>query len=243
MEEIKKYWTKRNILIAIAVVVLMIVSYLFLPIFYVKHILILGNSDISVNELSSYTTQSLEKNTYLINKKKIEEEFLESPYIQSIKVSSKFPNKLIFNIIERNAVATVKFSGGFAILDDDGVVLETTPDMNNIKKPLISGIDVKELIVGEKVAEKNENIKLGMQIVSNIKSARILNNISVIDISDLNNVYMITPQGINVLLGEGKDLNEKMLVLERILLNLHERGISSGYVDMRYDAYPVYRSK
>ena len=54
---------------------------------------------------------------------------------------------------------------------------------------------------------------------------------------------MITPQGITVLLGEGKDMNQKMRVLNKILIDLFERKIYSGYVDMRYDAYPVYRSK
>ena len=90
---------------------------------------------------------------------------------------------------------------------------------------------------------ENDNLAVGMEIISNIKSAKLLQNISLIDISDLKNISMITPQGIHVLIGEGKDLNEKMLVLNKILINLFERNVQWGVVDMRFDADPVYRSK
>lgn len=239
----KKYLNKKNIFIVLLLVIVSIVLYLFLPIFNVKKIIILGNTSLKPDEIHQYTTQNIKKNTFLVDKKKMELDFLKSPYINTIKIKSKFPNKLIINIIERKAIASIKFSGGFAIVDDSGVVLETTSDILKVKKPIVSGITIKELIVGEELLNQNDKIKLGMEIISNIKSAKILNNISLVDISNVENIYMVTPQGINVLIGEGKNLNEKMIVLEKILLNLHERGKTSGYVDMRYDSYPVYRSQ
>lgn len=243
MEQIKRLITKKNMVIAAIIGVLIVLSYLFLPIFHAKHYTILGNSSIKKEDIQRYTSQNLKRNIYLIRKRKIEDDFLKNPYIKKAEVRVKFPRTLIFNIIERKAVATIKFSGGFAVIDDTATVLETTQDINQIVKPLISGVEPKGIVIGEPLKTDNSNLALGLSIVSNIKSAKLLNNISLIDISKINDIHLITPQGIHVLLGEGKNLNENMIVLNKILINLFERKIYSGYVDMRYDAPPVYRSK
>ena len=243
MERLQKLFTKKNLLIAGLIVILGIVCYLFMPFFYAKNIVVLGNSSIRQESLPLYTSVSLDRNVFLIDRKKIKEDFLENPYIKSIEIKPKFPRILLINITERKAVATVKFAGGFAIIDDKGIVLETTQDTGRIVKPTISGINPKDIVVGEVMQVENDNLAVGMEIISNIKSAKLLQNISLIDISDLKNISMITPQGIHVLIGEGKDLNEKMLVLNKILINLFERNVQWGVVDMRFDADPVYRSK
>lgn len=244
MELQKNYFSKKNLLIAIAVLILLVIGYLFIPLFHTKHVIVLGNSSVKEVDIPKYTAQTLDKNVFLVKKNKMEEDFLQSPYIKSIQISAKFPRTLVFNITERKAVATIKFSGGFAIIDDNATILETTQDINQIVKPLISGIEPKDVVVGKEVIMgENNNLPLGLSVLSNIKSAKLLSNVSQIDISDMKNLHLITPQGIVVLLGEGKELNEKMLVLNKILINLFERKIYTGYVDMRYDAYPVYRSK
>lgn len=243
MSAYKNVFNKKNIFIAITVGLLLVIGYLFLPIFHVKHIVVLGNSSIKENNIPDYTKVNLKKNIFLVKKSKIKEDFLTDPYIENISVKPKFPRTLIFNITERKPIATVKFKGGFAIIDDNTVILETTQDINKIVKPMISGIEPKDIIIGEKMKVEKGDIELGIEIISNIKSAKLLNNISLIDISDPKDITMITPQGINVLIGEGKNLNETMLILNKILINLFERKIYSGYVDMRFDAYPVYRSK
>ncbi len=237
-----KIFSKRNIFLGIIAVVLILAGYLFLPVFHAKDIIILGNTDISAEDLPDYTQADFEKNIYLVSKKQIKEDFLQNPYIRSIEVRTQFPRTLILNITERKAVATVKFTGGFAIIDDKGAVLETTQDIARIVKPVIQGIEPTEVVIGKSL-DPNGSLELGIRIIANIQSAKLLNNISLVDISDLENIYMITPHGITVLIGNGEDLNEKMLVLNKILINLFERKIYTGYVDMRFDSYPVYRAE
>ncbi len=243
MEKFELKFTKKHILLAVLLGISIVLGYLFLPYFHAKNIVVLGNSTIRAESLPLYTNVSLKKNVFLIDKKQIKQDFTDNPYIKSVELKAKFPWTLIINITERKAVATVKFAGGFIIIDDKGVVLETTQDINRIVRPTISGITPKDIVVGEVLGVESDNLALGIEIISNIKSAKLLQNISLIDISDLKNINLITPQGIHVLIGEGSDLNEKMLVLNKILINLFERNIQWGVVDMRYDADPVYRSK
>lgn len=243
MEQIRRYFTKKNIAITAILLLFIVLLYLFLPIFHTKNIIILGNSDIKETEARELSAVNLEKNIYFVNTEKIESNYMQSPKIKSITVKRKFPRTLIYQITERKAIATLKFTGGFAIIDDSGVVLKTTSNINEIVKPLINGIQLSEIVVGRQITSKDiEKLTAGLDALSNVKSAQLLNNISQIDLSDPLNMHMITPQGIIVLLGEGKEMNEKMRVLNKILIDLFERSIYSGYIDMRFDAYPVYRS-
>lgn len=232
------------LLAGLAFALIIIVLYLFLPVFNVNNIIILGNSKMTKEEIISKSNVDFEKNPYLIDKTSIKNNFKLDPYVESIDVKPKFPDTLIYNIGKRQAVASLKFTGGFIIIDENGIVLESTQEMSNIVKPLINGIEVTEIILGEKLEPKNEEgFALILNIISNIKSAKLLNNISQIEISETKEITMVTPHGIKVLLGNGGDLNEKMLQLNHILIDLYEKKIYSGYVDMRYDSYPVYRKE
>ena len=235
--------SKKLILISvISGLVISFAAYLTLPTFQVSNIIVLGNSKMTPEEIESRLNILLEKNTFLLDKQKIKEAFLSDPYIESVEISSKFPETAIFNIKKRQAVATVKFSGGFLVIDENGAVLESTQELSKIVKPLISGIEVTQVKLGEKLDIENQDIfGLIQSVISNVRSAKLLNNISQIEITGDSEILMTTPQGVNVLLGKGENLNEKMLILNQILIDLHEKKIYSGYIDMRYDGYPVYR--
>ena len=235
--------SKKLILISvISGLVISFAAYLTLPAFQVSNIIVLGNSKMTTEEIESRLNILLEKNTFLLDKQKIKEAFLSDPYIESVEISSKFPETAIFNIKKRQAVATVKFSGGFLVIDENGAVLESTQELSKIVKPLISGIEVTQVKLGEKLDIENQDIfGLIQSVISNVRSAKLLNNISQIEITGDSEILMTTPQGVNVLLGKGENLNEKMLILNQILIDLHEKKIYSGYIDMRYDGYPVYR--
>ena len=235
--------SKKLILISvISGLVISFAAYLTLPAFQVSNIIVLGNSKMTPEEIESRLNILLEKNTFLLDKQKIKEAFSSDPYIESVEISSKFPKTAIFNIKKRQAVATVKFSGGFLVIDENGAVLESTQELSKIVKPLISGIEVTQVKLGEKLDIENHDIfGLIQSVITNVRSAKLLNNISQIEITGDSEILMTTPQGVNVLLGKGENLNEKMLILNQILIDLHEKKIYSGYIDMRYDGYPVYR--
>ena len=235
--------SKKLILISvISGLVISFAAYLTLPAFQASNIIVLGNPKMTPEEIESRRNILLEENTFLLDKQKIKEAFSSDPYIESVEISSKFPETAIFNIKKRQAVATVKFSGGFLVIDENGAVLESTQELSKIVKPLISGIEVTQVKLGEKLDIENQDIfGLIQSVISNVRSAKLLNNISQIEITGDSEILMTTPQGVNVLLGKGENLNEKMLILNQILIDLHEKKIYSGYIDMRYDGYPVYR--
>lgn len=237
-----KFNKKKTVILFVIGFILISLLYLILPIFHVKNIVVLGNSKIKSEEIFNKLNVLIDKNPYFVDKKRIKSIYIGDPYIESLDIKSKFPRTLIFTIEKRQPVATIKFSGGFIIIDENATVLETTQEMSKIMKPLINGVTVKEVKLGSKLNISNKEILDTIkEITDNIRSAKLINNISQIEIDKNHEIKMVTPQGITVMLGKGENLNEKMLMLNQILIDLHEKKLYNGIIDMRYDGYPVYR--
>lgn len=216
--------------------------YLFFPSFHYSRTTILGETSLNAERLLEMAKVETKKNIFFIDIRQAEKNIAQSPMIKEIQISRKFPSTLIFSVQERLEVGAVSFDGGFAIIDDEGMVMKIVQNLQEVKKPIIVGLQISTVKLGEKIpVEDTEQFALIMGLISGAQNAKLMDIISDVQMSDIRDVRMTTVNGITVLLGEGKDLNYKMLALHQILLDLHSRNIHHGIVDMRYDSYPVYR--
>ncbi len=233
---------KKIILAGFVIIVLIFIGYLFLPNFYFSNSIILGETSLSKKEILELSKIDNDKNIYRISINKAEKNILSNPYIKSIKIKRKFPSTLIFSIKQRFEAAIIPVTGGYAIIDEDGFVLKIQTSVATMQKPMISGIKPVKVQLGQKIPlENEEQFSLILSMISVSQNARLLESISDINLKNLNNIYMTTANGISVLLGDGAGLNDKMLRLNKILVDLHTKGIHHGIIDMRYNSNPVYR--
>lgn len=216
--------------------------YLFLPVFHYSKMIILGETSLTKEDLMKMSEAEYDKNIYLINIRQAQSKIKEEPIIKDVRISRKFPTTLVFSVLERMEVAAVSFNGGFAIIDDEGYVIKIVQNVVEVKKPIISGIKTKTIKLGEQIPVENEKqFSLILSLIAGAQNARLMDIISDVNMSKIEDVKMTTVNGITVLLGGGQNLNYKMLALHQILLDLHAKDIHYGVIDMRYNSYPVYR--
>lgn len=235
-------FNKKIFIVGMILFCVLIGVYLYSPFFPLQNIEILGNNSFTVEQVVTKGEIDTTKNIYLISTRDIEKKLMEDPYVQKVRVRKNFPRSLSIEIYVRQPIATINFTGGFAMIDADCNILKIEQDFSNTVKPLITGIDVKELEVGTMLNIEDAKSAMIVEIVKNVQSLGILQNLTQINIADINNISMLTTQGITVLLGDGENLNDRLLKLNQILVDLHTKGISTGYVDMRFNANPVYRA-
>ncbi|MGL5439204.1 MAG: cell division protein FtsQ/DivIB [Filifactoraceae bacterium] len=237
-----QFFQKKILVIFIMIFFIVLGIYLYSPFFPLRDIEIVGNSSFTAEQLVTKGEIDTTKNIYLINNSHIEKKIMEDSYVQKVRVKKKFPRSLLVEIYERKPVATINFQGGFALIDEDSNVLKIEQNFSGSVKPLIIGSDIKELKVGEKLNSDDRKLGAIIKLVKNIQGLGIVQSITQISVAEPSDINLLTTQGITVLLGDGSDMNEKLLRLNQILVDLQTKGINSGYVDMRFDAYPVYRS-
>jgi cell division protein FtsQ len=209
---------------------------------FLKELTIVGQVKLNKEDILSSGKIEMNKNIYMYNVKDIKENLLQNAYIKDVNIKIKFPNKMIIDLVERVDMCAIPYMGSYVLINEEGIVLKVEEDINNIDNPLLTGIKFKNLKVGEKIKlDDNDFLVKILDLLNSCNNANILSNISEINIDKNKNIKLYTVQGVEVLLGKGENLDYKMLELNKILIDLYTRNISKGIVDMRYNAYPVYR--
>ncbi len=233
---------KKSAVILIALIVISVIIYLFSPLFYFSNIIILGETSFAQKELIELSKIDIKKSIYLIDTKTAQRNIKKNPYINEITIKRKFPKTLVFSVTERVSVAALPISAGFVIIDEEGNALKIEQDISGLSYPMISGIPINKASLGERIPVKDqEQFSFILKMLSYSQNARLLQSISDINLSHLDNIQMTTTSGIKVLLGDGEDMNYKMLLLNQILVDLYSKGVRTGTIDMRFKSNPVYR--
>ena len=236
---------KKNLSLQIKIALLMLAAiiyvYFFSGNFSVNKITILGQSSFPKDKILALANIDMKKNIYLINTTQIKKNLEKDNYIKSAIVKRKFPREITILIHERIPVASIPASGGYVIIDENATAISIVQDETKIKKPLINGIQIKDIklqdVIHVKNQDKLENI---LKIIKYISSLNLLDNISYVDLAKLDDISMTTKSGITVRFGSIKNIEYKAKLLNQILINLSTKGKTSGTLDMRFNTDPVF---
>jgi len=157
--KIKKHKKKRYLLKFILLILICAAIYAaaHLPYFDVDGIAVMGNRDITdeeIVELSGIRTgESIFRAEPLWVSHKIKRANL---YVDTAKVKRSFPDKVIITITEKSAVARIKTGKKYIVTDIDGTVIEVTKEEK--KATLIDNLTVKEAKRKDEVKVKEEEV-------------------------------------------------------------------------------------
>lgn len=184
-------------------------------IFKVQGISIIGNEQIMLEELQ--LNDKIGNNIFLMSKRKIEKDLKKNPYVKTVTTKKVLPNKLEIQIEERQKAFMIKVENGYLYLDNQGYILEESSI--NIEKPIILGYTTQELVVGNRLEEKDlEKLEDVIKIIENCKKIEIYDIITTINISN-EDEYIIYIESMKKLIyvGDGSNLATKMIYIKEIL--------------------------
>lgn len=98
----------------------------------------------------------------------------ENPYYEELSIRVSFPSTVNIDLKERSKVSYVRTPDGYAALDMDGVVLELSSGKKEDKdiRPVICGLETKDVVLGRKIVFADENdYKKGLIVLGAILSA------------------------------------------------------------------------
>ncbi|OON93977.1 MAG: hypothetical protein ATN31_04590 [Candidatus Epulonipiscioides saccharophilum] len=195
-------------------------------------------TEINVKSYSSqphYSQKDLEivlgitKNAHILNisNKKWEKYKKSLPFIESLKITKKFPNMLILDIVEKTPLGYIPFKEKYLLIDDQAIVLAESTHPN-FDLPLIEGIEVDKFLVGEKISLSNDNALLTLDLITQTAMAYgLTSSIDSINLLDLDDITLRIKR-LEIILGDISNLNRKMNWLDKIYKNY-----SVGILDLR----------
>ena len=243
MKKIKRIikWTAL-LLIIIGGIIFALVS----PLFNIKEIQVVNNNLITTETIVSLSQLQENQNIFKFNKNKVEKEIKTNPYIESVNIKRKIPNKVEISIEERKRNFNVEFLNGYAYINNQGYILEISEQKLDL--PVIQGISTEQeqIVEGNRLnTEDLEKLETVIRIFNISQKYDLDKKISGINIENKNNyiIYM-NEEKKTIYLGNESNLSNKMLYLSPILQETQgKEGIIYLNGDFNNNFNPIFREK
>lgn len=215
---------KRNLLplkiFAILILLIGLIAFLLCSsLFNIKNISVSGNNKLSENKIISLSSLEIDTNMFRYNKSEIAKKIKENAYIESVKISRKLPSTIKIDIEEREATYMLQFADSYVYINNQGYMLDISNEKLDI--PILVGFttDLSNIKAGNRInVEDLKKMKMVIEIYETARANELNELITKIDISNPKNYTIaLEKEGKTVYLGDGTELNPRMLCLKSIL--------------------------
>lgn len=228
---------------AIYAFILLVILFIYIcissSIFELKQIDVDGNSKITKSDIIKIGDIETGKNIFKYNLNDVEKNLLVNPYIKYVKVSRKFPDKLVITIKENSEYAIIKEGASYIYIGENGLVLSEQKVIKNKNIPLVSGIEIKNKKLNTKIkinSDKSNDIILAIDTLKKNNMSRKIENIEI----NKNKMYMKTDDNTNIVLKIDEDIEYNINRLKAILVDLKSNNKKGGNIDLTSKEQAIY---
>ena len=213
--------------LGLILVILIICFLLMSPIFAVDIIEVRGNSSVLEKYIISESGLFYGQNIFNMNKFNAIEKINSIPQIEESSIKRELPDKLVINVVEKTPVAEVNFYGSKLLISSEGTIIGVITDNAKTSLPKLRGITIKDFILGEKVACREDEI-----LQKYLAVLMMLEKNDMVEIVDKlsydNGILVHFEAGHIAYLGDVDNLEYKILWLNGIF----EREENPSYIDL-----------
>lgn len=228
---------------AIYAFILLVILFIYIcissSIFELKQIDVDGNSKITKSDIIKIGDIETGKNIFKYNLNDVEKKLLVNPYIKYVKVSRKFPDKLVITIKENSEYAIIKEGASYIYIGENGLVLSEKKDIKNKNIPLVSGIEIKNKKLNTKIkinSDKSNDIILAIDTLKKNNMSRKIESIKI----NKNKMYMKTDDNTSIVLKIDEDIEYNINRLKAILVDLKSNNKKGGNIDLTSKEQAIY---
>lgn len=215
--------------LAIVVVAVMIIGN---TVFAVQRISVEGNSTVSDDEVIRASGITYQMSLFSVDAKAVREGINGNRYLEFVSLWRDFPDHVILRVTERSPRATLTWMGMLIILDDDGVVLEQMSNIDILLNvPTVTGMQIDVARLGFPVVSAVPGQEEAMSaVLSELSWQNMTADISELNVASLDNLYLVTVDGLQAMLGNLERLEDKINLLKAFLLEERPNGPVRNYV-------------
>lgn len=159
--------------------------------------------------------------------------FAKLPYIEEVSVVRKLPNKVTIEVVESTALAYIKLGDERWTLDHNCKVLGKAADGETGQLVEVSGISPGTLLIGEQLTTADGDAAVVEQLAEvlyQIQERGLTSYISLVDITDTNDVQLSYAGRYTVKLGNSSGTEHKFGMLVSVVAKLGAEDV--GLIDL-----------
>ncbi len=216
------------------IVVIVAIIFVMSVFFRVSDIAVTGNTHYTDEEIIRAIDIEQGDNLFFFDRfVAISRVFAKLPYIEEVTVVRKLPNKVTIEVVESTALAYIKLGDEKWTLDHNCKVLGKAADGETDQLIQVDGIDPGTLLIGEQLTTADGNTAIVEQlaeILYQIQERGLTSYISLVDITDTNDVRLNYDGRYTVKLGTSSDIEYKFGMLVNVVGKLGAEDI--GLIDL-----------
>ncbi|WP_276840534.1 FtsQ-type POTRA domain-containing protein, partial [Anaerovibrio lipolyticus] len=202
------------------------------PVFVLKHVNVHGNTYLSDEEIIRISGVNLGENLFQLATDEIMQAIGKDIRIDQVIVRRNFPNSLDIQVVERIPLAIIKCDYGYLEVGRGGIVLDAHRNLSQIPVPIVSGVEVSDLFVGD--TAENQQLSQVLDFLDKL-NRDTATSIAEINISDPNNVMVYMNHSVQLKMGALDSLQKKLEITESVNREVKQAKHPIDYVDARFD--------
>ena len=164
-------------------------------------------------------------NVWRIDTRELVAYLMEHPWVETAKATWRWPNHVLVTVTERTPLAQTSSAGGWVLLDQDGGILPPLEVGVVYALPIVTNLDLAS----------HEQLVATARLIGMIP-ASLRESISEWNVASRS---FVTRDGVEILMGQPVDLEEKFILLQQILEDLNRRREHARRIDLRVPKSPV----
>ena len=224
------------------VVILILAGYASYKTFQVREVLVAGNEEYESDYIAGLADIPDETLMIKVDEEKIKENIESNPFLELVSVDYELPETVVLMVAERKPAVVLSYAGNTLLLDRQLNVLKMDAAAEAANFPELQGVAPEALNLGKQIQTADTfKVTVATDILDALKNLDALGMISVIDLTDINNIRLVTKEGPDVLFGQSDQPEEKVRWMKRILPSLIEGGNTMGELDVSAGTFATYR--
>ena len=199
--------------------------------FSIGSIVVDGNQYISSDDIIRIAGIDGNINIFRINTGELKKRLLCDLRIDDVEISRKFPATIVISVKERQPLAYVASGFGFVEIDRQGVVLSAFKTLRKINVPMITGVSLGDVYVGDK-ADRQEVMNVLPYLAS--LDENTLNQISEVNVASQERILAYTVGSVHIRIGNNEQLAAKAKMTNQILKEIKDKQTAVEYIDLTY---------
>lgn len=202
-------------------------------VFRIRQVAVVGNAYRTWNEIVSLAKIDGRQSYFSLNEKEIAAGINSDRYLIFEKLEKNFPNGLTIYVRERRPIASIQQNSATYRLAADGMVLERAADEVYWEGiVMVTGLRPKELRVGRAVvAGSADHMEAFEQVLGELSIQGWAGQISELNLTDPDSLYLVTRDGFTIHLGDRTDLRAKIGTVRGVVDKLRDMGKKDGLIE------------
>lgn len=216
-------------------------------VFVIKTIQVEGNRLVDAQTIINLSGISIGSSMFSLNTPKIKAGINSDPYLTFEGIWKTFPDNVLISVKEDTPRLQMQRSGMLILIGENGVVLEETSKVDmQIDVPMLTGIsrNVLEVNIGQPLVFADSGLLEAMNsILTELTLQNVQGEISELNVASLDNLYLLTVDGLQVMLGDATSLPLKIAQMVSVLsdLRIKQIPIRGGILDVSTGKFIDYR--